>query len=480
MPFSSDDRPNILWLVAEDMCPDLGCYGTDAIATPNSDRLAAEGLRYENAFCTSPTCSVSRSAMATGMYPTTIGAHHQRRTDDDPVAAPSLPDGVRVLPDWLRDAGYVTANLSTFPDGMACQDVYGKLDWNVTYDGEPFDTDAWAEMADSEPFFGQIAFHEAHRGEFWDTAHEDIPTPADPDAATIPPHYPDHPALRDDWAQYYNAIMALDRKVGSVVDRLAADGLLEDTVVVFTADHGRPFLRGKQTLFDGGLHVPLLVRWPERSAAPPQFERGAVRDELVSTIDLTATTLWLAGVAPPDTMQGRVFLGPDRDDPREYIYASVDRIAEVPGRARLVRSRRYSYIQTMTPHVPFVRPNRYALANRTLPWLLQSLAADGELPPDQERYLAGHTPEEQLYDLRADPFQRENIAPDEGNRERLRTFRRLLDDWIRRTDDRGRFPEGPRIREQRATRKAEQFDDGIADRMAEWGIEGPIPAWGIE
>jgi arylsulfatase A-like enzyme len=227
------------------------------------------------------------------------------------------------------------------------------------------------------------------------------------------------------------------------------------------------------------LHVPLIVRWPERHAAPPQFERGGTRGELLSTIDLTATTLSIAGLEPPETMQGRVVLGEERDDRREYIYASVDRIAEVPGRARLVRSRGWSYIQTMTPHVPFVRPNRYALANRQSPWLLQSLAAAGELPPDQERYLDATTPEEQLYDLRADPNQRENLAPDPRNRERLRTYRGLLDDWIQRTDDQGRFPEGPTIREKRTSRKAEQFAESIREQMAEWDVEGPIPAWNV-
>jgi arylsulfatase A-like enzyme len=480
MPTTSDGRPNVLWLIAEDMCPDLGCYGVEAIDTPNIDRLAAEGLRYENAFCTSPTCSVSRSAMATGMYPTTIDAQHQRSRATDPAPPNHLPDGVRVLPDRLADAGYTTANLSEFPESITCQEIPGKLDWNFTYEGEPFDTDDWAEMVDSEPFYGQIAFYEAHRGQYWDTAHERIPNPADPAAVEVPPQYPDVPEFREDWAQYYNTIMALDQKVGSVIDQLEADGVLEDTVVVFTADHGRPFIRGKQTLFDGGLHVPLVVRWPDNYDAPPQFERGAATDELLSTIDLTATTLSIAGLEPPESMHGRVVLGENRDDPREYIYAAVDRIAEIPGRARLVRSRGYSYIQTMTPHVPFVRPNRHNLATRQSPWLLQSLAADGELPPDQERYLDGRTPEEQLYDLRTDPYQRENIAADDAHRDRLQTYRHLLDDWMQRTDDKGRFPEAPGLREFYVSVKEDDFGEGITEQMAEWGVEGPIPEWGIE
>src|SRR3954453_16118771 len=193
-PARPPDRPNFLWLIAEDLGPHLGCYGTREVATPNLDRLAAEGGRYTRAFTTAPGCSPSRSAFMTGMYQTTIGAHNHRSHRDDGYR---LPGGVRVISDRMRDAGYFPANIRELPESCGFSGT-GKTDWNFTYDGQPFDTDRWADLRPHQPFFAQINFQETHR-----KFH--APQKADPAKVVIPPYYPDHPVTRQDWAQYLDA-----------------------------------------------------------------------------------------------------------------------------------------------------------------------------------------------------------------------------------------------------------------------------------
>src|SRR5688572_4373437 len=190
--------PNILWLIAEDFGPHLGCYGTKEVFTPNLDRLAATGVRYAKFFTTAPVCSPSRSAFMTGMYQTTIGAHNHRAHRDDGY---TLPKGVRVLTDWMRDAGYFTANVRHLPEPIKWKGT-AKTDWNFSYPGKPFDSDRWADLKTNQPFFAQINFQETHRA-------FRAPKRADPAKVELPPWTPDHPVARDDRARYLDAATEL-------------------------------------------------------------------------------------------------------------------------------------------------------------------------------------------------------------------------------------------------------------------------------
>lgn len=241
-------KPNILWLDAEDTCPDLGCYGTPLVQTPNLDKLAAEGARFDQAFTTAPVCSPSRSAVVTGMYQTTTGTHHHRSKRDKP-----LPENIKHISHYLHSAGYFVCN------GQALtKDRKGKLDYNfkMSFD-EAFDGTDWSQREPGQPFFAEVHFGESHRA-----FHKDSDNPIDPEQVKIPPYYPDHPVTRLDWALYLETIQNLDKKVGKVLQRLEDEGLAENTVVFFWGDHGRPMVRGKQFLYDGGIHIPLIVRWP--------------------------------------------------------------------------------------------------------------------------------------------------------------------------------------------------------------------------
>jgi N-sulfoglucosamine sulfohydrolase len=463
--------PNILWLIAEDLGPELGSFGTPEVRTPNLDGLATRGMLFTEAFSTAPVCSPSRSAFNTGMYQTTIGAHnHRSHRPDDPSEYPfPLPDGVRTVSGWLRDAGYFTANVRHFPDGVDFEGT-DKTDWNFTVDGEPFDTDNWEDLENRQPFYAQVNFPETHRGREWDDAHERIARPADPEQVVLPPYYPNHPVVRADWAQYLNAVMALDGKIGVVLQLLEQDGLADNTIVFFMGDHGRAMVRGKQWPYDSGLHVPLIVYWPAALSPPTAYEPGATSDRLISLIDVAATTLDIAGVPRPELMQGRVFLGANADPPRQYMFGGRDRGDETVDRIRTVRTERYRYIRNFMPERPFLQTNRYKEATYPAIWVLRKLDLEGRLTPTQAKLLAPSRPSEELYDVIADPYEIENLASSPSHREVLEQLRGVLDAWIIESNDQGRIPEDPAVVSYYEQRMKDNYDERIAALRRQWGV----------
>ena len=431
----AEERPNILWLIAEDLGPELGCYGADQVWTPNLDRLAAQGVRFTRAYTTAPVCSASRSAFMTGMYQTTIGAHNHRSHRDD---GHRLPAGVRVLSDWMRDAGYFTANIVNLPPGIAFKGT-GKTDWNFAYE-HPFDSAHWNDLKGHQPFYAQINFQETHR-------KFNAPHKADPSKVVIPPYYPDHPVTRADWAAYLDAASELDRKVGLVLAQLETDGLADSTIVVFFGDHGQCHVRGKQFCYEEGLHIPLIIRWASRFASPSGWRQGAVDDRIIEAIDLAPTMLDRVGAEKPIGMQGRSFLGEHAEPSREYAFGARDRCDETVFRIRTVRDARYRYIRNFTPEKPFLQANEYKERSYPVWNLLKQLDAQGQLTPTQKLLTAPTMPPEELYDLQSDPHEIRNLATsqDPVDRDALRRLRKVLEQWIADTADKGRELEPPEI-----------------------------------
>lgn len=466
-----EGRPNVLWIIAEDIGPELGAYGTPEVRTPNLDGLAARGMLFTQAFSTSPVCSPSRSALNTGMYQTTIGAHnHRSHRPRDPSPYPfALPEGVQLVSDWLRQAGYYTANIRHFPEGVDFQGT-GKTDWNFTPSAEPFDTDRWDDLKSHEPFYAQVNFPETHRGEHWDRAHERIARAADPDKIVLPHYYPDHPAVREDWAQYLNTVMSLDRKVGVVLELLERDGLADNTVVIFMGDHGRAMVRGKQWPYDSGLHIPLIVYWPASVAVPTQYESAGVSDQLISLIDVAATTLAIGGVRKPTLMQGRVFLGHDADPPRLQVFGARDRCDETVDRIRTVRTKRYRYVRNFMPERPFLQTNRYKEASYPTIWIMRWLHSEDGLTPPQARLLAPSRPQEELYDVSLDPYEIDNLAASPAHQEILEQLRMELDTWMLESNDLGRIPEDPAVARYYEQRMKELYDERISNLRQKWGV----------
>ena len=476
-------RPNILWLIADNIGPDLGCYGAPLVRTPRLDELAGEGMRYTAAFSTVPICAPSRSAFITGMYATSIDAQNMRQHRHDHF---HLPDGVRPLMQRLIDVGYSTANIRTM-DGKMVGNC--KIDYNFEVEGPVlrhtaeddrrrreaeespegrtvdsrvqdveneirlFHTDKWDDLKERQPFFAQINFPIAERpgrergpGHGWMGSEsapafgtQVHPKVVDPDEVTLPPYSPDHPIAREDWAGYLDCICGLDQRVGEVLDRLEADGLADDTIVVFFADQGRLAVRGIGWCYDSGNHLPLIIRWPKSFAPPPGYGAGAVDDRLVSLLDLTATTLSFAGIEKPAGMQSRVFLEANAGAPRQYVFTHRDRHDEVVQRIRSVRSARFRYIRNYMPERPFMFYHGHQRAMYPVVSLLERLHKEGNLTEVQARLMAPRLPEEELYDLENDPHEVDNLAgsDDREHREVLQRLRGALDDWIEETGDRG-------------------------------------------
>jgi N-sulfoglucosamine sulfohydrolase len=427
-------HPNILWLIAEDFGQHLGCYGTREVWTPNLDQLAADGVRYTRFFTTAPVCSPSRSAFMTGMYQTTIGAQNHRSHRDDGY---ELPRGVRVLTDWMRDAGYFTANIRELPPAFGFKGT-GKTDWNFTYHGKPFDSSRWEDLKRNQPFYAQLNFSETHR-----PFH--APKRADPAKVELPPWTPDHPIAREDWAKYLDAATELDRKVGLVLKQLEAEGLADSTVVVFFGDNGQAHFRGKQFCYDEGLLVPLIIRWPKDYPPPAHFQPGSVDSQLLDAIDLAPTMLEIAGAKKPAKMEGRIFLGAHAEKPRTYSYGARDRCDETVFRFRTVRDSRYRYIRNFTPNRPFLQPNEYKWRQYPVWRLLPELHAEGKLTPAQEFYCAPTMPPEELYDVLNDPYEIHNLAQSPEFQSVLIRLRGVLENWIEETHDQGRVLEPPGV-----------------------------------
>jgi N-sulfoglucosamine sulfohydrolase len=443
---AAEPRPNFLWIIAEDMSPHFSMYGVPEVRTPNIDALARRGMRFDRAFVTGPVCSTSRSAFNTGMYQTTLGAHHQRshRPDEPGYKPHPLPQGVRVLADWMRDLGYLTGDLVHLPPAVGFK-ASAHTDWNFTYAGKHADTDRWDDLKARPPFYAQLNLPEAHRGRAWDEAAGKLAVRADPAKVALPPYYPDHPVVREDWANYLNCVMVADAKVGSILEQLERDGLAASTVVVFMSDHGQAMVRAKQWLYDSGIRIPMIVYWPSAIPAPAGYRAGSVSQELVTALDLAATTLALGGGRKPEKMQGRVLFGPQREPEPKYVFGARDRCDETVDRIRTVRSRQYRYLRNYYPERPFLQTNRYKETNYPTMWVLRELHAAGKLAGPALRLVAPTRPGEELYDMMADPHEIVNLTDSPQHAAVLKEMRAALDEWIVATDDQGRFPEDPAV-----------------------------------
>ncbi len=424
----SPGPPNIVWIVAEDQSDHYGPYGESLAKTPNIDRLAAEGALFTRAFVTAPVCSPSRSALITGMYQTTIGAHNHRSGRGDRTI--QLPGDVEPVPAILRRAGYYVTNGGFRGDDELAR---GKTDYNFVYARDLFDGSDWSGRSTGQPFFAQIQLRGGKRRnqgtlESLEGVHTNgIP----PKKVKLPPYYPDHPELRKDWAQYLESIENVDWEVGRILARLEAEGVAGNTVVFFLTDHGVSHARGKQFLSEEGIRIPLIVR------APGRIEPGMVREDLVAHIDVTASTLAFAGIEVPGWMEGRPLFGPGAE-PREYVVSARDRCDETVDRIRSVRTERYKYIRNFVPERPHLQPNRYK-DSKAIIKAMHQLHSDGALSPDARAMFYEARPEEELYDVDSDPWEMRNLAGEKEHRATLEAMRAMLGQWIEETGDRGQI-----------------------------------------
>jgi arylsulfatase A-like enzyme len=477
------ERPNVLWFVVDDMSANFSCYGERTIATPRVDALAKEGTRFTRAYVTAPVCSPCRSALITGMYQTTIGAHQHRSGRGELKI--HLPEGVEPIPAILQRAGYHTCigsglvpNPTSGKSGKGKSGKgkagLGKTDYNFEYDPAIYDGADWSTRAEGQPFFMQVQLAggklregpmDKREEKFRSKVREAFVATTDPAKVILPPHYPRDPVLLQDWADYLDSVRLTDRQVGEVIDRLKAEGLLDSTLVVFITDHGISHARGKQFLYDEGTHIPLVVRGPGIAA-------GAVREDLVEHIDLAALTLAAAGLEVPVWMQGRDLLVKDYH-PRTEAFAARDRCDETVEKIRSLRTDRFLYIRNFHPQRPHLQPNRYKDAKDIL-IALRAAHEAGSLPPLTEQLLFAPTrPVEELYETRSDPWQNHNLANDPAHAATLAELRGKLERKLVATKDPA--PESEAMYDSDMAEYLKKPDATIEAniaRMKRWAAEG--------
>ena len=424
------DHPNILWIYIEDTNDWMSCYGDDVVETPNIDKLAENGVRFERAYMTSGVCSPTRSAIITGMYQTSIGAHEHYsslsmwRGNEMEVWDPNHL-GIRTLPEIFKAAGYYTFNEGKDHYNFVYSDVdlYDQKGNEEGFKGARGGTE-WSGIDDDKPFFGQI--------QLTGGKYKNPTKIVGPSEVTVPPYYPDHIVYREEIAHHYNTILELDKIVGDIIRRLKEDNLYENTVIFFFSDHGMRLPRHKQFLYEGGIRVPFILSGPGISS-------GKVRKDLVSSIDISATTLALAGIDIPDHMQGMNILSEGYH--RDYVIAARDRCDFTIDRIRSVVTGRYKYIRNFMTDKPYMQSN-YRDDWEAIK-LLKEMYKNGELNDVQSAFVSEYRPAEELYDLWEDTHETNNLVHSYKREHamELARHRDILYKWIIETDDKGRFPE---------------------------------------
>jgi len=426
------EKPNILWITCEDVSPRLGCYGDELAVTPHLDKLAGQGVRYTKAFATAPVCAPSRSCLVTGVYATSLGTQHLR-------SEVKLPEKIKCFPEYLRAAGYYCSN--------NYKKDYNFIDVNV-WDESSHEAH-WRKRRSGQPFFSVFNFVSTHQGqingsdeEFYATYSSKLEPDErhDPAEISLPPYYPDTEFVRKIWARYYDLITFMDKQVGELLGQLEADGLTGNTIVFFFADHGLGIPRFKRTLYDSGLHVPLIVRFGERYQDISPCGAGEKIDSLVSFIDFAPTVLSLAKLPVPVYMQGRALLGSQAKSPRKYVFGASSRVDEAYEFSRCVRDERYKYIRNYLPQLPYIQPSEYPDRAEIMKELRRAVAED-ELSPVQKMLWAATKPVEELYDTAADPHEIENLVDHPEKRAVLERLRKTLHAWMLQTRDTGLLPE---------------------------------------
>lgn len=432
---AAESRPNIVWLSCEDLSPHLGCYGDPVARTPHLDHLAQRSARFTQACSVAGVCAPSRSAIITGMYPTTLGTHLMR-------CRARLPADVVPFPTLLRQAGYYATNNS-------------KTDYQFEPPPGVWDESSakahWRNRSRPEqPFFAVFNFTGTHESAVVPRAgrprRANAPgvTSRQAAAQTLPPYYPDTPAVRQEWGKYYDCIAALDDWVGKMLAELDAAGLSQNTIVFFWSDHGAGLPRAKRWIYDSGVRVPLLVHVPQALGGAAT---GTTDDRLVSLVDLGPTVLRLAGVDVPKNAQGQAFLGPDQSPPRRYQHLVRDRMDERYDTIRAVRTAQWKYLRNDRPWLPYMQHVEYG-EQSVIMQELRRLAANGELPPAAAAFAAPHKPVEELYDLTADPHEVHNLAAEPTHAAVLQELRSELQRWRMESHDLGRLPEAEIVRRE--------------------------------
>lgn len=438
------DRPNIVWIIVEDMNGWYGCYGDDTVPTPHIDALAKRGVRFDRAYMPAGVCSATRSAIATGAMQTSLGIHNHRSSRRRvPGEVIYLPEGVKTVYGLMREAGYYvysSKGKNDFNFIFDLDDLYDEIAGNMGFSGPQ-----WRQRPEGKPFFAQIQLKGGKNSGVYRGSpaaknsgvkgqgkqRREAGPFTDPAKMKVAPYYPDVPVMRREYAHHYDTIRQTDDEVGDIIAALKADGLLDNTMVFFWTDHGFRAYRHKQWLYEGSIRVPLVV-------AGPGVEAGTSRNDLVNGLDITVTTLGLAGVKPGAWMEGRDFFA-KKHTPREFVISARDRCDYTIERVRAVTTKRYKYLRNFLTDRPFMQPQYRD--GRDYIEIPRQMYKDGKLNEVQSFWWSPTRVPEELYNLEDDPHETRNLAGDPAHAEALAGHRSILEKWIKDTDDKGQYPE---------------------------------------
>ncbi len=448
-PPKQTERLNILWLSCEDISPTLSFYGDSTAHTPNLDKLAKESLVFTRAFATVGVCAPSRSSIITGMYPPSIGTMHMRTALDvagwgnrkypektlatdvagKPVRQYSavIPDYVKCFTEYLRADGYYCTNNAKTDYQFAAP---------ITAWDENGNQAGWQNRPSGKPFFSVFNHDITHESQMW--LNKKLPQTVKPESVPLPDYYPENSVVRQDVARNYSNIELLDQQIGEKIDELKKAGLYDKTIIFFFSDHGGPLPRGKREIYDTGLHVPLLVHFPGGAHA-------GRNDELISFVDLAPTVLSLAGIKPPEYMQGKAFLGKYKvPEPRKYIFGSGDRFDDFSDRVRMIRDKRYLFVRNFYPELPAYKDVAYRKQMDMMQELLR-LRDNKELSGPTAYWFRLHKTKEEFYDCDTDPFNLTNKVDDPMYAAKINELRGALDQHINNIHDKAVIPESQMI-----------------------------------
>ena len=419
---ATKNKPNILWIFIEDASCHISCYGEKAIQTPNLDALAAEGIRFENAFVTAPVCSPSRSALVTGMYQTTVGAHNhrsQRATGKGANAnyldSFNLPNEIILASDLFREAGYFVTN--EWKNGKPGKEDYNFANKNI------YPQKSWKDCPKGKPFFTQIQLK----------GGKNRTTSANTEGFNLAPYYFEDETMRSDWKEYLGSWLETDKELKQIVADLKSAGVYNNTLIFFLTDHGVSHLRGKQFLYDEGIKVPLIVKFPKNKYS------GTVRSDMVKHIDLLPSSLAYAGIEIPKIIQG-VDIFSKGYEKQKYIFTARDRCDETTEIIRSVRTEKYKYIRNFLSYRPHAQRNQYK-DQKEISVHTKELFKNGKLNELQSSFYKAPRVVEELYDLENDPLEINNLAENPAYKSKLVELRSILYNWMGETNDPGLIPE---------------------------------------
>lgn len=421
------DRPNILWITSEDNGQQLGCYGDAYATTPHIDSIAKRGLRFTHAWSNAPVCAPARTTIISGRFPPSDGSEHMR-------SGVPMPDGHKMYPQLLREAGYYCTNNS-------------KEDYNLIKPEGVWDESSkkahYLHRKPDQPFFAVFNITTSHESQIRIPGHVLVHDPA---KAPLPPYHPDTPEVRHDWAQYYDKITEMDQEVGQRLAELEKAGLANDTIIFYYGDHGAGMPRSKRWPYNTGLSVPMIVHIPEKFAhlAPKDYQPNGTSTRLISFVDLAPTLLSLIGLKSPEYFQGKAFAGEHIQPATEFMHGFRGRMDERYDLVRSVSDGRYVYLRQYMPHLPYGQYVGYMFQMPTTAVWKQRFD-ENKLTEIQKRFWQSK-PFEELYDLQSDPWETNNLAESKEHFEILTRLRNAQQEQSKRTRDLGFIPEAERLR----------------------------------